>query len=107
MERSDLSRLVLWTLIAFLGVGLLMGIAMWSYGPTWMPGWGWMMPFGMLGMGLPIVLVILLVFFVAQPHHESGSSHPVRTLEDRYARGEISREQFMQMREDLQRGPRS
>lgn len=81
-----------------------MGLAMWSFRPTWMPGWGWMMPFGMLGMGLPLVLVILLVFFLVQPRHTHAQIDPLRTLEDRYARGELSREQFIQMREDLGRG---
>ena len=71
-------------------------------------GWGWGMAFGMISIVLFWVLVILgsviLVKWIA-----SGSSRPSQTpaktaldiLKERYARGEIDREEFEQKKRNL------
>lgn len=48
-----------------------------------------------------VVWVMLRKGYVGIPHSESGSA--LRILEERYARGEIGKEEFEQKRRDLQR----
>lgn len=79
---------------------------MWDYGM----GWGW----GGFGMGLfwliPVLIVAVAIKYLASGSARQGDS-PRRIektaaeyLDDAYARGEISREEFLQKREDLKRG---
>lgn len=76
-----------------------------------MRGWGW----GMAGVGLltmlaVIGLVVWLVVFLARSTGPSSqsSSPEARTpgarelLDERYARGEIERDEYLRMREDLE-----
>lgn len=74
----------------------------WGCGGNW--GWGW-------GMGLGWLFMILfwgLVLFGAVSLFRvlSGGRRPGRSaleiLQQRYARGEISRDEYEQMRRDLQ-----
>ena len=65
-------------------------------------GWGWM-GLGMVGAGLFWILVIvgivvLVKWLVSGP---TAGKDPLKILAERYARGEISREQFEQMKSDL------
>jgi putative membrane protein len=72
-------------------------------------GWGWGMGFGMISIVLFWILVILgiviLVKWIA-----GGSSGPGQTpaktaldiLKERYARGEIEREEFEQKKRDIE-----
>ena len=71
---------------------------MWDY---W--GWGW-------GMGLMMVLfwvpiIILLVWLFRRPFeggsYRPGGRDPLDIAKERYARGEITREQFEQIKNDL------
>ena len=74
-----------------------------------MGGYGYMMNSwtGAIIMGLVIlVLIIVLVYFIfknsktgglGQPPHET----PLDVLKKRYARGEITKEQFEEMKKDL------
>ena len=81
----------------------------WGMGPGMMGGWG--MPwFGMIFMiifwGL---LIVGLVFFIrwliqttkGEKDVVHGSSSAVDILKERYARGEINKEEFEQMKNDL------
>lgn len=72
-----------------------------------------MMGFGMVGgmflfWGVLIVLAVLLVRGLFQSNQSDGnnrSNAPLSAreiLEQRYARGEITQEQFLQMQKDLQ-----
>ncbi|MBM3149156.1 MAG: SHOCT domain-containing protein [Chloroflexi bacterium] len=68
-------------------------------------GWGWFMPIGMiLFWGLVIWGIVALVRGVATPG-SSGSSRELdsalEVLKRRYARGEISKEEFEEKRKDL------
>ncbi len=72
-----------------------------------MMGWGmWMIPWGWI---LVIILVVVLVYALAEragqtpPASSSGSrveETPLDILKRRYAKGEISREDFEQMKKD-------
>ncbi|MEW5707470.1 SHOCT domain-containing protein [Pelomicrobium sp. G1] len=73
-------------------------------------GWGWGMGFGMISMVLFWVLVILgiviLVKWIAAGSSSGGGSAPrektaLDILKERYARGEIDREEFEQKKRDL------
>jgi putative membrane protein len=73
---------------------------------TWMIPWGWI---------LLIILIVILIYALAgrggpRPSEPSRGSHmeekqdletPLDILKKRYARGEISREDFEQMKKDL------
>lgn len=81
----------------------------WGFG-GW--GWGWGMGFGPLLMLLFWVLVIVGVvalFRSLQSGPQSGSRPRAKTaaeiVQERYARGEINREEFEQKMRDLE-GPR-
>jgi putative membrane protein len=78
-----------------------------------MMGWGmWMIPWGWI---LIIILVVILIYAVAgrggnRPAGPSMGLHmedkqdletPLDILKKRYARGEISRDDFEQMKKDL------
>lgn len=74
----------------------------------WMHGWRW--EFGMWGMGLFwVVLVVLLVVLVVRlvadrsPAREPprGDETPLEILKRRYARGEIDRAEYEERRRDL------
>jgi putative membrane protein len=79
----------------------------------WMMGWGgWMIPWGWI---LIVILVVILIYALAgqgrqRPSEPSSRSDeerklaletPLDILKKRYARGEISREDFEQMKKDL------
>ncbi|NNM67905.1 MAG: SHOCT domain-containing protein [Spirochaetales bacterium] len=78
--------------------------------------WGWGMPgyFGWGGMVLGLFVLIGLVVaviagvrsFLRTEHHPSATSgsheeNALEVLKKRYARGEISREEYLRIREDL------
>jgi putative membrane protein len=78
-----------------------------------MMGWGaWMIPWGWI---LIVILVVILIYALAgqgrqRPSEPSRGLHaeekqpfetPLDILKKRYARGEISREEFEQMKKDL------
>lgn len=83
-----------------------------------MPGWGfetwWMMGLGVLVMLLFWGGLIALVFFAIQAIVRSGQTRddrrtsvtggetPLDILKGRYARGEITREEYLEMRRDLE-----
>lgn len=59
-------------------------------------GWGmWIIP------GLIIILVYLLVKNNAQSKSDQGIETPLDVLKKRYAKGEITKEQFEQMKKDI------
>jgi len=78
-----------------------------EWGMTWhMPMMGYGMAFGMLV--IPLLSVFLLgvgAYFVLRPTSTPRAhevSNALETARMRYARGEISREQYEQMRRDLE-----
>ena len=76
---------------------------MWEYMSYY--GWGMGMGFGMLLFwGLLVAAIVLLVKYTwgssAFPEHKQEKS-ALDILKERYARGEIEREEFEQKRRDL------
>ena len=87
---------------------------MWNHmwGPPGSWGWGWM---GFMMLFWAIVL-FLLIWFAAQAvrgqgrndagdNRRVGGGGPAEILRERYARGEIDRDAFLRMLEDLGHGP--
>ena len=79
-----------------------------GYGPGMMSGWGgW--GWGLHGvvslvlMGLAIAALVALVRYLWQGGRGSGgdSSSARRVLDERYARGEIDRTEYLQRRQDI------
>ena len=71
-------------------------------------GWGWMSGFGWIFMILFWALIILGVVAPAKwllstgKSAKGGNSRPLDILKERFARGEITRAQYEQMRMDLE-----
>jgi putative membrane protein len=79
-----------------------------TYGP--MNGWHNMMNSwygGVIMWVLIIVAVVLLIYLASQSSKSSGekktSETPMDILKKRYAKGEINKEEFDRMKQDLQR----
>ena len=81
---------------------------MWGYGPgAMMGGWG----FGGFGMIFPLIVIIALVVgcvWLARNFAPGSASPPtpprsraLDVLEERYARGEIDRDEYLRKRSDL------
>ena len=119
--RNLLTVLVVLLVVA-LGLSVLMGGMMgpgfmgWGttgqgpMGPGMMTGRGWMWGFGMgLGglvmlafWGALIVGVVLVIRTLSGGHRGRWHGTPIDVLKRRYAAGEITREQYEQMRKDLE-----
>lgn len=85
---------------------------MYGYGHGWMYGDGGLMALGWVWMTLvwliPILLLIALVkYLLGGPKADRMLGNPGKTaleqLQESYARGEISREEFLQKQADLQK----
>jgi len=78
---------------------------MWRYGPGGGPGW-WVLG-SILWVAFWVAVVVVIVSLVRGRHHhhhgdQPGPSTPaLRVLEERYARGEISQEEFLERRSVL------
>jgi putative membrane protein len=71
----------------------------------WDTGFGWWMGFGVIWMvlfwGAIIAVVIWGVRRLTRSHDSDGKSRPVDIARERYARGEITKEEFDQIKKDL------
>lgn len=85
---------------------------MYGYGHGWMYGDGGLMALGWVWMMLlwliPILLLIALVkYFLGGPRSDRATDNPGKTvleqLQEVYARGEITREEFLQKQADLRK----
>ncbi len=67
-------------------------------------GWGWLV-FGAVHMalfwGLVILAIVALAKWLGGGSEQSGSIRPIDILKARYAKGEISRDEFERMKRDL------
>jgi len=69
--------------------------------------WGWLLSM-FFGMLIPLALVALVVYLLIRAFRnggpavrQSGETDPLKVLKVRYAQGEITREEFQRMREEL------
>ena len=73
--------------------------------PFWMGHWGWWwFPFHGLFTVLVLVIMALVIGSIARgPRHAlpHGRSTALDMLEQRYARGEIQRDEYLQKKHDL------
>ncbi len=91
-------------------------MTMWGYGPNYgtMGGWGGYVRYGPAGMIIWLVILVAIVagvvwFFQRMqqkqqgqpPQLTSGRSRGLDVLEERYARGEVEREEYLQKKRDL------
>ncbi len=87
---------------------------MWGYGPDWgmMHGWyggGWAGPFGMIIWLIFLVLAVAAVVWLVRAIPHAGASPPrserrpagLEVLDERYAKGEIQRDEYLQKKRDL------
>ena len=82
---------------------------MWTYGPGWMMGGS--SGFGFLGMILWLIVLIVIVaagVWIVRSRAPMGASRPTArrspgldVLEERYARGEINRDEYLEKKRDL------
>ncbi len=64
--------------------------------PYWGMGWGmWFIPL------LVILVIYLLIKNNSQTKSEQGTQTPMEILEKRYANGEITKQQFEEMKKDI------
>lgn len=102
--------LVVVLLVVLLGPGLGWGMMGWGVmGPGMMGGWGmaanpwWGMVMLIPWAAIVAGLALLVIWAVRQSGTAGGTKHgPLDILKERYARGEITREQYEQMRRDLE-----
>lgn len=86
---------------------------MMDYGMGWGMGWGWhwlgMLVFWLVPLIVVVVLVAVAIKYLFSRGARSdaglneGSNRALEVLEERYARGEINREEYLQKRDDLKR----
>ena len=91
---------------------------MWGYGPDGMMGYGdgwgaggWMMLFGGFFWVILLMLAVMAVVWIVRgPWQHAGPHYPPRgergssgldILEERYARGELDRDEFLQKKRDI------
>lgn len=80
---------------------------MWGSGPGWMMGYGgwgggWMMLIWLALLVLVIVAAFQLYKRSSSPPQTGSRSSGLDLLEERYARGEVSRDEYLQKKHDLQ-----
>jgi len=73
--------------------------------PMWDSGMGWWMAFGGLWMvifwGGLIALIVWGITRLSRRNGYAPKREPMEVVKERYARGEISREEFEQLKRDL------
>jgi len=97
-----------WLLI--MTAGLLVSCARDGFGPGGPGGWGPMMHYGYGGMFMGIIFLIViavLTYFILQALSAKGrppiqNESPLDILKRRYAKGEITKDEYEKMKKDLE-----
>jgi len=84
----------------------------WHMGPGMMDGWGMGWLGGIFMMAIWVLIIVGLIFLIrwlvhntrsdSRPASGGGSSRPLDILKERYARGEIDREEFEEKKAHIQ-----
>ena len=74
-------------------------------GDHMMSGWmnGWMLLWALLALALIVLAVVATVWLVKHLTGRPADNEHTRLLEQRYAAGDIDRDEFLQRRDDLAR----
>ena len=67
-----------------------------NYGAGFMGGFGWLIPVLFFG------LIILGIYYMTKSNREGNSYNALDTLNHEYAKGNISREEYLERKRDLQ-----
>lgn len=78
--------------------GMMNGWGDYSRSAPWIPPWTWVL----LALLLIVIVVLLIVLFTRRGESKSRGGAAMEILRNRYARGEISREEFDKIREVLE-----
>ncbi len=112
--KDKLSPLAWLAVALVVAIGLMAVLGAWAvgttggyYGMMGTGGWGW----GVAMMGIPVVFLILILLAAlgglsetpGTPVQAPRPTSPLEILEARYARGELSREDYLRIRDDLGR----
>lgn len=118
-SNSGMALLLVLLLVGVLFVVPMLGIFMWSpmmrggmmggwgapYGYSWGYPTGTRWGFTFVGMLIPLAFIGLLIvgaYLLLKPRVESaGSEDALRILDQRYAKGEITSEQYSEMKQNL------
>lgn len=73
----------------------------WGMGYGWGMGFGWM--FVVIFWVLVIIGIVYLITLAAGGKKRASEESPLDILKRRYAKGEITREEFEKMKEDLKK----
>ena len=106
-QRDNLIQIIIVIIIAIVGfalISLFLGGGMMGGGMMGGMGFGWIV------MLLPLLFIIFLLYALSdrdRPTYNqspySGNENPIQILEQRYASGELSREEYFRIREDIYR----
>ncbi len=112
-KRNSTWIVLLFAAVLIVAFGSFAVMGPWGMGSGMMRGWG--MGSGMMGFGfawpfmflvpaLFVVLVILGLYYLLSGHSSSRyeENAALRMLKERYARGEITSEQYAKMKRDLE-----
>lgn len=123
-EKNEFER-VFWLVMVLIAAVVAIGMAAgyfiaghggFSYGTWMMAGFGYAFPVMALFMVVPLLLLFLFIYWIVRiangPHevHHYHSNTPQigagqgrarEILDEKYANGDLTREQYLQMREDL------
>jgi len=112
MQVSKKNKNIPWFLVVIVVFAGILYVA------SWWP-WGWYMPgmMGMMGFGWGFMFLIPLTFLaliavgayfliegygVSRRPSSGDSGRAIEILKERYARGEVTREQYMRTKEELE-----
>lgn len=126
MNKRD-QQLIMAVVIIVLVLATIVPLLMWATANAWMENWGFPSTmtgwWGIMGltMGLPLIIIVVILLIIMREERQNIPIPPpppvyppvtppqtpaLQVLEMRYARGELSREEYWRMREELTGGKR-